>query len=131
MMGEGMGGAGSNHKKHRQLQHCERTMLWFDPFHVSRLLVHAALSTMEADRGADTYMLAWNAFPDETFKQQFLMYLQWIDGLKVDPGKSEKEKKQSQEAYFKILAHISLGCALALSRCVKEVPVIKPQQLPP
>lgn len=43
------------------------------------LLVHAALSTMEVDRGAETFVLRWNGFPDDTFSEEFLTYLQWID----------------------------------------------------
>ncbi len=84
---------------------------------------------MEVDRGPDTFTLRWNAFPNQAFSERFLMYLQLVEGLKVDPGTTEKQRKQSQEAYFKILAHLSLGCSLALESCVKEERVAKPARL--
>jgi hypothetical protein len=94
------------------------------------LVLHAALSTMQVDRGGVTFNLSWKEFPDETFGGQFLRYLQWIDSMKLVAAKSEKERKQGEEAYLNLLAHITLGCAMALKSCVREEPVPTAPQLP-
>lgn len=92
------------------------------------LLVQAALSTMNVERAGNWYSLSWKGFPDESFAEEFLTYLQWIESIKVEPGK--KERKQAEDAFLNILAHISLGCAMALLSCVKEDPVEPSPQLP-
>jgi hypothetical protein len=84
------------------------------------LLVQAALSTMQVERAGKWFSLRWNGFPDDTFADEFLTYLQWIESMKVEPGKTGKERKQTEDAFLNILAHLSLGCAMALRSCVKE-----------
>jgi hypothetical protein len=93
------------------------------------LLVQAALSTMNVERAGNWYTLSWKGFPDESFAEEFLTYLQWIESIKAEPGKTDKERKQAEAAFLNILAHISLGCAMALRSCVKEDPAETDPQL--
>jgi len=86
------------------------------------LLVQAALSTMTLEREGGTYSLRWAGFPDASFRDQFLVYLQWVESLTVVPGgePNSREFKQAMEAFEKLLAHLVLGCALVLTVCVTE-----------
>jgi hypothetical protein len=86
------------------------------------LLVQAALSTMSMQRGGQDYSLRWNGFPDAYFCEQFLVYLQWTESFVVVPGgdRNSRQFKAAMEAFDRILAHLVLGCALALVSCVSE-----------
>ncbi len=86
------------------------------------LLVQAALSTMSLEREGRKYSLSFDGFPDVYFCEQFLVYLQWMESYTVVPGGDPQSRafRTAGEAYRRILAHLVLGCALALASCVRE-----------
>ena len=81
------------------------------------LLIQASLSTLTLERDGRAYHLQWNGFPDDYFRDQFFTY-QWIESMKVAP----EAAKAAKEGYIRILAQLSLGCAMALVPCVIETP---------
>lgn len=89
-------------------------------------LVQASLSTMTIDReDGQSYSISWKGFPDAYFQEQFLTYLYWIDTAKALTA-NENEKKQKEKDDTKILAHLALGCSMALESCVSVKIVLPP-----
>jgi hypothetical protein len=88
------------------------------------LLIQSSLSILGLERDGKKYSLQWNGFPDEYFCTQFLIYLQWTDSLKVIPNGGKHGSEDVQEAFERIIAHLSLGCAMAMVNCVKESPML-------
>jgi hypothetical protein len=84
---------------------------------------------MTLEREGRTYSLRWQGFPDDYFCDQFLVYLQWVESLAIVPGGEphSREFRDSMEAFEKLLAHLVLGCALALAICVTEDTVVHAQ----
>jgi hypothetical protein len=80
---------------------------------------HAGLSvfpwTNEADGQA--YGMQWKGFPNQDFEHQFLTYMSWIPGAKVQANQAPS-RSQKQEA-AKALAHLAPGCAMLLEYCVE------------
>jgi len=81
------------------------------------------------ERAGRKYSLAWRGFPDTYYCDQFLIYLQWIETVDVVPGGDPNSKgfRAAMQAFEKILAHLVLGCALALHCVAEEVPAAQPQ----
>ena len=88
-------------------------------------LIQASLSTMTLQDGNRTYVLRWEKFPDAYFEEEFMQYLYLIPHAKVVLG--EIQQKQETKDDTKILAHLSLGCSMALRSCVREAAL----ELPP
>lgn len=83
------------------------------------LLVYATIPILTVERERNLYALKWTGFPNDAYREQFLMYLQWVEGLQVMPqGRASKQTAQAQ--FEQIIAHLSIGCAMAMANCVKE-----------
>jgi hypothetical protein len=95
------------------------------------LLIGAALQILALERDdGSLHLLKWKNFPDVFFRDQFLTYLQLTETLQITPGAgaNQKQAREAQLTFERLLAHLSVGCAMALHVCVEEGHVLNPHQ---
>jgi|ERR1035438_392319 hypothetical protein len=95
------------------------------------LLIYTTLPYLALDRDGAQFSLSWKGFPNDFFRDQFLTYFHWIDGLQAKPipnmiahKTQAAQAKEDQAAFERIISHLSLGCGMAMLNCVEEHPVI-------